>query len=300
MDRTLRRALGEILSRQLGEPIEVESAVAVGGGSINQAFRVSCSDRSQRFVKTSPEASLLVFQREADGLQALGAPGILRVPESSLAATANGQAFLILDWIETGSPANDFQATFGRQLARLHRATAESDESKGRFGFGHDNWIGATPQPNGWKDDWVDFWREHRLGFQLDLARKNGLSDPELDRLGENLLNNLERWIDLPEEPPCLLHGDLWGGNYLVDQEGDPVLIDPATYYGHREAELAMTRLFGGFQQAFYTAYEDEWPLPTGSETRLKLYELYHLLNHLNLFGRGYRGSCLGILRGVT
>ncbi len=143
----------------------------------------------------------------------------------------------------------------------------------------------------------MDFWRSHRLGFQLRLAREHGVSDDELDRLGDRLMDRLDAWIDLSDEPACLLHGDLWGGNYLSDENGDPVLIDPAVYYGHREADLAMTRIFGGFEPAFYRAYEDEWPLPPGSEDRLPLYELYHLLNHLNLFGRSYRGRCVGILR---
>ncbi|HUP43131.1 MAG TPA: fructosamine kinase family protein, partial [Thermoanaerobaculia bacterium] len=126
---------------------------------------------------------------------------------------------------------------------------------------------------------------------------ERGLSDGELDRLGERLLGRLGDWLDLPEEPACLLHGDLWSGNYLADEAGDPVLIDPAAYYGHREADLAMTELFGSFDSSFYAAYEAEWPLPAGSRDRRELYKLYHRLTHLTLCGRGYRGRCLEILR---
>ncbi len=131
----------------------------------------------------------------------------------------------------------------------------------------------------------------------MRLARERGLSDDELDRLGDRLLERLDDWIDLREEPACLLHGDLWSGNYMADDAGDPVLIDPAAYYGHREADLAMTELFGGFDHTFYEAYEEEWPLPPGSPERREIYKLYHLLNHLNLFGRGYRARCIGILQ---
>ena len=168
--------------------------------------------------------------------------------------------------------------------------------ASGPFGFEEDNYIGATPQPNAWTDDWVTFFAEQRLGFQLRLAADNGFGG-ELARLGERLLSRLGELIDEPAEPACLLHGDLWGGNYLCDAEGQPVLIDPAAYYGRREAELAMTTLFGGFDSAFYGAYEEAWPLAPGSAERLEIYKLYHLLNHLNLFGGGYLGGCLGVLR---
>jgi fructosamine-3-kinase len=192
----------------------------------------------------------------------------------------------------SGRSGRDFPAEFGRRFARLHRSTRGA-----RFGFPHDNYLGSTPQPNGWSDDGCDFFRRRRLGHQLGLARAGGLADRGLARLGDRLLDRLDRWLDLPGEPACLLHGDLWGGNYLVDDAGAPVLIDPAAYHGHREADLAMTRLFGGFDAAFYAAYEEEWPLSPGSEERRPLYELYHLLNHLNLFGAAYRGRCLAILR---
>lgn len=304
MTPALREAVARRIAEAGGGKVEIDSVTPVGGGSINDAFRLELGGGGRRFVKTNASAPAAMFEREAEGLAALAAVGggnegdstPLRVPADPLAGEAEGVAFLILEWIETGSPGIGFFDRFGRRFARLHRQSAEAGDHGGRFGFAHDNWLGSTPQPNGWMDDWVEFWRERRLGHQLRLARDNGLADRTLDRLGEELMARLGEWIDLPDEPPCLLHGDLWGGNYLADEEGEPVLIDPACSYGHREADLAMTRLFGGFSPAFYVAYEQEWPLPAGSEERLAIYELYHLLNHLNLFGSSYRGRCVAIL----
>lgn len=292
--QAVRRSLAESTAAAAGAA-EVTAARSVGGGSIHAAFQVELAGGRRIFVKASRQAPPETFPREAEALAALAEPGALRVPGHPLAGSGGGFTFLLLEWIESGSPEKGFFEAFGRGLALLHRRTAET--SGGRFGFHVDNWIGATPQPNGWKGDWVEFWRERRLGHQLHLARRSGVGNGELLRLGDLLLDRLETWIDLPEEPPCLLHGDLWGGNYLVDQAGAAVLIDPAVYYGHREADLAMTRLFGGFSSAFYRAYEEAWPLPRESEDRLVVYELYHLLNHLNLFGGSYRASCLAHLR---
>jgi fructosamine-3-kinase len=306
MDATLRRAVARRLAEAGGGPaetaVEITAAVPVAGGSINRAFRVDLADGRRLFVKAHAAAPGAMFEREAEGLGALAAAGALRVPREPLPGTAAGVAFLVMEWIEPGRPGPGFFERFGRSLARLHRASAAAGPAGGRaapaerFGFRTDNWLGSTPQPNDWAESWVGFWRERRLGHQLRLARARGLSDRTLDRLGDRLLARLGEWIDLPGEPPCLLHGDLWGGNYLADERGEPVLIDPACYYGHREADLAMTRLFGGFSPAFYAAYEEEWPLPPGSEERLAVYELYHLLNHLNLFGRSYRGRCVAVL----
>jgi fructosamine-3-kinase len=194
------------------------------------------------------------------------------------------QAFLALEWIEFRSATPRSETLLGEQLARLHRVTAPG------FGWHRDNTIGATPQHNDWTADWGRFYAERRHGFQLDLAERNGHGGPWLDR-GRLLCARIGSFFDGYRPQPSLLHGDLWGGNWAVDASGAPVLFDPATYYGDREADLAMTRLFGGFGRGFYGAYQSAWPLDAGAGVRRDLYNLYHVLNHLNLFGGGYRAQ---------
>ena len=290
------------LAANAGRRVQVRSRRSVSGGSIYDTGLWQLADGRTVFVKTGDAVDSSVFAREAEGLRALEATGALRVPEVlAVGAPTPGQpAFLVLEAIVEGRRGPRFFEDFGSALAALHRAPAASAGPAGEpFGLAHDNHLGATPQPNPWTQDWVEFWRHQRLGHQLDLARRRGLSDPTLDRLGDRLLDRLDDLLAEPDEPAALLHGDLWGGNYLADDAGQAVLIDPAVYYGRREADLAMTRLFGGFTPRFYAAYEEAWPLAPGSETRLTVYELYHLLNHLNLFGGGYRGQCLARLRGL-
>ncbi|MBI5154868.1 fructosamine kinase family protein [Candidatus Poribacteria bacterium] len=271
-----------VLERSTGETSLVRSRRPCGGGCINQTKIVETEDGRRFFVKSNPAPLPHMFEREAEGLAALAAPGVIRVPApvGCGGGTDGVPPFLVLEFIESARPKTGFQTELGRRLAQLHRAT-----TSGRFGFLHDNYIGSTPQPNGWMTDWVAFWRERRLGFQLQLARRHGLLDAELERLGARLMDRLDDLLGQPEEPACLLHGDLWGGNYMTDERGEPVLIDPATYFGRREADLAMTMLFGGFDREFYRAYEEVWPLPPDSAKRLEVYKLYHLLNHLNIFG---------------
>lgn len=283
MDESLRRALEEIE----GPVAELRT---VGGGCIHSAVRARFEDGAERFVKWNRSAPADMFPTEAAGLRALESIGTLRVPGDAVAGEQGDLRFLVMEAIDEGSRRSGFFEGFGRGLAELHRRS-RSD----RHGFEHDNYIGSTPQPNGWLEDGVEFVRTRRLGHQLELARSRGRSDRTLDRLGERLLDRLDAWFGDLDEPPCLLHGDLWSGNFLVDESGEPVLVDPAVYYGHREADLAMTRLFGGFSPEFYPAYEEVWPLPPGSEERIAIHQLYHLLNHLNLFGGGYRSGCIRI-----
>jgi fructosamine-3-kinase len=214
---------------------------------------------------------------------------LLRVSQSSVVDTG----FILLEWLAAPPQADRSRAAMvlGHQLAALHRTTAPA------YGLDHDNYIGATPQPNGWMQSWAAFFRERRLGFQAGLARRNGLLTAERERRLERLLARLDRWIDDRSARPALLHGDLWSGNFIVGPGGAPALIDPAACYGDREADLAFTALFGGFPQSFYRAYEEAWPLPAGWQERRDLYNLYHLLNHLNLFGEGYGGQVDQVLR---
>ena len=289
---SVRAAVEAVIAESTEKPAEVIDESSVGGGCINEARVVSLACGRRFFVKQNPAPLPMMFEREAEGLAALAAVGAIRVPEPIGTAPSGVTPFIVIEYVEPGRPGTGFFREFGRQFAALHmQSTAQ------QFGFEHDNYIGSTDQPNAWAETWVEFWRERRLAFQMDLARKNGLSDKAMDRLSDSLMDRLDEFIDEPNESPCLLHGDLWGGNYLVDGQGQPVLIDPACYYGRREADLAMTMLFGGFDQDFYRAYEEAFPLAAGSETRIDVYKLYHLLNHLNLFGGSYRGGCMAILR---
>jgi fructosamine-3-kinase len=234
----------------------------------------------RRFLKTNSPDQQEAFAAEADGLLALRNAGLC-APEPLAHGVAGGEAYLLLEYLELVA-AGDF-AALGRMLANAHR------KSGPRFGWARDNYIGLTPQKNDWCDDWAEFWRERRLRPQIDLARRNGFDVPLVD----------PRTFLVEHQPaPSLLHGDLWSGNAGFTKDG-PVVFDPAVYYGDREADLAMTELFGGFPREFYRAYNETFALDAGYEKRKHLYNLYHLLNHVNLFGGGYLGqakSCLRLL----
>lgn len=275
--------LAAALSAALGGPVAPAPAGAVHGGCIAQCWRWETA-RGPVFVKAAPAASLPTLEAERDGLRLLGDAGALRVP-AVLAVGASGEhAFLALEWIDFGpaSPAAD--AMLGERLAMQHRVRAD------RYGLGRDNVIGSTPQPNGWCDDWTRFLRERRIGYQLDLALAAGHGGRLVER-GRLLLSVIDVFFATYRPAPSLLHGDLWSGNAAVDLQGAPVVYDPAVYYGDREADIAMTRLFGGFGPRFYAAYVASWPLDAAAGTRRDLYNLYHVLNHLNLFGGGYRAQ---------
>jgi len=269
-------------------PFEVRDAIPVGGGSINQAYRLEGTDGSRYFVKLNDARHLPMFAAEAQGLNAIAATNTLRVPQPIVHGTANAHSFLVLEHLELGSRGD--ARLLGEQLAALHRCT------NGEFGFARDNYIGTTPQPNGWKDNWMDFWREQRLGFQLRLAAQNGYGG-KLQTLGEKLLDALPAFFDGYAPQPALLHGDLWSGNNAFLADGMPVIFDPAPYYGDRECDLAMTELFGGYPADFYAAYRAMYPLDDGYAVRKDLYNLYHILNHANLFGGGYARQAEGMMQ---
>lgn len=259
----------------------------VSGGCINTAV-VLTDDKHTYFVKLNRKGLLPMFEAEAAGLAEMAATNSIRVPRSLCAGCAGSHAFIAMEHIPMGGRSGDGSARAGRELAAMHRATC------GNFGWERDNTIGSTPQRNDRDCDWIAFWRDHRLGFQLDLAAGNGFGG-RLQRLGERLLAAFPGLID-HDPRPSLLHGDLWGGNMSFDREGGPVIFDPAVYYGDREADLAMTELFGGFDTNFYASYRDAWPLDPGYRSRKTLYNLYHILNHLNLFGGGYLGQAEGMM----
>lgn len=255
------------------------------GGCINNGLHLETDTGAKFFLKANPAAPASMFTREAEGLAALAAAGELRVPAVHL----SGADFLLLEDLLAARRASDYWEAFGRGLARLHTHTSP------QFGFAHDNYIGSTPQPNGWMDDGCAFFAERRLGYQARLARDGGLLSAAEAAAVERLAARLPQLV--PAQPASLLHGDLWSGNAMTDAAGAPALIDPAVYYGWAEAELGMTLLFGGFPPQFYAAYEAEWPPTAGWRERVPLYNLYHLLNHLNLFGTGYYAQVAEILR---
>lgn len=280
----------DALRRFAGESLSVESERPVGGGCIANGSRVKLTDGRSFFVKQSSSLPGGMFVAEARGLEALASEHGPRVPRVEAYSTGEVGGYIVLEWIEQGERGAGFAEDFGHRLAALH-----AEHRVDRFGFDEDNYIGSTPQPNGWMDSWHGFVRERRIGFQTRLARENGLLDERDVRAIEAVLGRLESLLPAPEHP-SVLHGDLWGGNYLVDTDGGAVLIDPAAYYGHREADLAMTELFGGFPARFYDAYAEAWPLQPGYRERVSLYNLYHLLNHANIFGGGYVSSVRSVV----
>ncbi len=292
MSSVRSEALADLIADATAGPTTAVSKVqSCSGGCIHRAEIVHLADGRKYFVKSSRNASDM-FAQEALGLAALAESKTLRTPRVIAAGMLGGESCLVLEAIEAGSQRSDFWKTFGSQFAELHRvSTAE------RFGWSTENYLGSNVQSNEAKEDWVEFFAECRFGYQLRLARNRGLGSRELFKIMDRLVSRLDGYLSCPKDPPSLLHGDLWSGNYLVDQDGHPVLIDPAVYYGRREADLAMPLLFGGFSPDFFDAYGEAWPLTDGWRDRVELYKLYHLLNHLNLFGSGYLDSCLEIAR---
>lgn len=287
----MEAAIASALSDALGHPVRVERLQPVSGGSINQAAVVHIN-RGEYFAKWNRHPIPDQFDREAEGLQAMIDSGTsLQIPAPIVwrRPSADTPAFLVIEYLEPGRRVRDFDELLGRGLAEMHRHTAD------QFGFEHDNYCGATPQPNPWEDDWIGFYREHRLRHQLELAAKNrGVSSGDRATY-ERMLDRLEELLGIDPEPPALIHGDLWSGNLHVAPDGRPALIDPAAYFGHREAELGMMSLFGGFGSRVYDAYHEAYPLQPGWRDRLPLYELYHVMNHYNLFGGGYGSQAFGI-----
>lgn len=263
----------------------------LGGSSFSSTWRLQSAANSW-FLKTGPAESFDMFDAEADGLRELHKAGAVRVPQVLAAGVVESGSYLLLEWLELDRRSRQTDEQLGEQLAAQHRCTGD------RFGWHRDNTIGATPQINTWTTTWVDFYREHRLGFQLQLAERNGYAGDIADE-GARLQDSLQNFFDDYVPQSSLLHGDLWAGNYAT-VAGVPVIFDPAVYFGDRETDIAMTRLFGGFGEAFYDAYTRGWPLQPGHESRLELYQLYHVLNHLNLFGAGYLGRALELLRSLN
>lgn len=278
------RTLADSIRDATGAAFELLETTPVAGGCIHTALQLSgrtASSAPTYFVKVNAADRAPMFAAEADGLRALASAGAVRTPEVIAQGDDGEQAFLVLEWLDL-APLDAASGTLlGHALAAQHRIAQE------RFGWASDNFIGATPQTGGWSDDWLSFWRERRLQPQLRLAAKNRYPSKMIDR-GERLVADCEAFFTTYAPARSLLHGDLWGGNAAAFADGTPALFDPAVYVGDREADLAMTELFGGFPSDFQSAYRNAWPLDDGYRARRGLYNTYHLLNHANLFSGDY------------
>ena len=268
------------ISRALGEPFNSHRRSPLGGGCISSALRLDGQSQSV-FLKLGSAGDGPMFDAEAEALQAIAATDTVRVPAVITRGESAESAWLALEYIDSAGPHNGTAAALGEQLAALHSC------NDALFGWHRDNWIGATPQRNHRATDWPGFFTEHRLLAQLEMAAGNGLPGATVEN-GLKLAEAVPALLGDYRPAPSLLHGDLWAGNWACDQSGQPYLYDPASYYGDRDADIAMTELFGGFPDSFYRAYDAVSPRTPGYPIRRQLYNLYHVLNHFNLFGGGY------------
>jgi protein-ribulosamine 3-kinase len=277
-------ALGAAIAQATEEAFEITRLTPVGGGCIHTALRIegeTAAGPKSYFAKLNDAAHAAMFEAEADGLAALGQSRALAVPRVVATGRDDERAWLVLEWLDLSPLDASSGRALGTALAALHRAPRE------RFGWPRDNFIGSNPQVNGWSDDWHAFWRDRRLHAQLRLAAHRRLPSKLIER-GERLAADCGAFFRGHRPAASLLHGDLWSGNASRTARGTPVVFDPAVYVGDREADLAMTELFGGFPRETLAAYRDDFPLDDGYTVRRDLYNLYHVLNHANLFGGGY------------
>jgi len=281
--------LEELLKSHTGNKALIEQTQAVGGGSINAAYRIRYAGQDYFLKYNQARRFPKMLELEAQGLNLLANSKKICLPEVIGKGEAGQTAFLLLEHIEAGYPDNNFWEVFGNELADLHSETNET------FGLDQDNYIGSLPQSNTPATNWSEFFITQRLNPQLNLAAKKGLVNTKILNHFEKLYAKLPALF--PDELPALLHGDLWSGNFLCDVQKKPVLIDPAVYYGHREMDLAMSKLFGGFGPRFYEAYHAAYPLETGWQERVDLCNLYPILVHVNLFGGSYVGQLQSCLR---
>lgn len=281
------------LSRHPGTPLSTLHAQPVSGGSINDTYRLVTPNHPGFFLKRNDATRYPgLLDREKNSLQFLAAQRCIALPSVVFCGLHGPDQLLVLEWIDTGPHTTVFWQRFGEQLARLHRCTSD------RFGFSEDNDIGSLPQVNTPTESWTAFFIRCRLAPQVSLAAEAKLLPPNVTTLFEQLYARMDQLFNT--EPPSLLHGDLWSGNFLCNMQSEPVLIDPAVYYGHRSMDLAMTTLFGGFHPSFYEAYHYHFPLPTGYREQWEVCNLYPLLVHLNLFGQHYLSGIMATLKKFT
>ncbi|WP_293133787.1 fructosamine kinase family protein [Microcoleus sp. bin38.metabat.b11b12b14.051] len=282
-----------------GDTFSINNRRSVSGGCINQGYAISSSTRTY-FAKINQASQVAMFEAEALGLQQMAQTQTIRVPQTICWGTEGNSAYIVLEWLDLRGGGGEIAwAEMGRKLAQMHKyippspplpmggEDANDSLPRGRFGWSVNNTIGSTPQINNWTADWAEFWAQHRIGYQLKLARSQGGNFSR----AESLLAAIPKLLEGYKPQPSLVHGDLWGGNASITAAGEPVFFDPATYWGDREVDIAMTELFGGFSAAFYRGYNEVWLLDSGYEKRKMLYNLYHILNHFNLFGGNYESQ---------
>ncbi len=289
---TLQSRIEAAISSSTNQEAKFADSQTAHGGCINDSRIVTLKDGRQFFIKTHPSTTTTpgLFETEYEALLLLSEPDVIHVPEP----IAYGDDFIVMERFNEGTPANDWQEQMGRSLAELHKVT-----QRDQYGFMRDNYLGTSMQINTWQDNWLIFWREQRLAWQLKLFSTKTDKDDPLLVIGDKLMLQLDSLLGDINEPAVLLHGDLWSGNASANEKGKPVIFDPASYYGHREAETGMMRLFGGFGPRCEAAYAEVWPLQEGSEQRISLYRLYHELNHLNLFGQSYYQTCISTINSL-
>jgi len=294
LPQSLYQHIGEILSLQLNQKVDNFFVTAVGGGSINQTYQLQVPNQPHFFCKiNNAERFPQLFLKEKLGLQTLGKTGVIKVPKVVAYSVFNNNQVLILEWIESGTPNEKFFKLFGEQLAALHQCRGQ------QFGLDYDNYMGSVPQSNTLTNDWSTFFIQQRLQPLIQkCVAKNWLTATDVKSF-ENVYKMLPQIFDLAQVP-VLLHGDLWSGNYMCNQLGEPVLIDPAIYYGHPAADLGMTTLFGGFDASFYESYNYHAPLSTNYKQQWEICNLYPLLIHLYLFGSSYLGRIRQTLKAFS
>ncbi|MDX1976746.1 MAG: fructosamine kinase family protein [Pseudanabaenaceae cyanobacterium bins.68] len=273
------------ISRLQQQPWQISSKIPVGGGSINQTYKITDQTTNQTyFIKLNQASHGGMFETEAIALREIANTQAITVPRPLVWGVVQDQAYLVLEYLELNHPPQWSALAAG--LARLHQVSSDRG-----FGWGQTNWIGSTPQVNGWSHNWLEFFGKNRLGYQLQLAQKRGFPA----KWGDRLLAKLPQLLADHQPQPVLVHGDLWRGN-VGFTNNQPVIFDPAIYFGDREVDLAMTELFGGFDPEFYRAYHQLFPLPSGYQQRRQLYNLYHILNHFHLFGGSYEDQAISLI----
>ncbi|WP_016950747.1 fructosamine kinase family protein [Anabaena sp. PCC 7108] len=277
------------ISQVTGQKFQTQQHLSVSGGCINQGYAVS-DDQLTYFVKLNQASQVRMFEAEMLGLQQIHNTNTILVPQPLCWGTANNFSYIVLEWLEMVDSDSKSWQEMGRKLAAMHKVTSQNG-----FGWDMNNTIGSTPQINTWTDDWAEFYTQYRLGYQFQLAKQRGGSFP----LQDQLLATIPELLADHHLQPSLVHGDLWGGNAGCTVDGEPVIFDPATYYGDREVDIAMTELFGGFPPTFYQGYKEVFPLNSGYETRKTIYNLYHVLNHFNLFGGGYASQANQMIKRI-